>query len=102
MRLRKIHFFLLLLLNLLLPLAIRILFRGVTDFDISDYIGMFIAILVVSFIFFFLFWFLYYIITGGKEPSVQFHLLSQCFTTACILGLFAYFFYPRYYPDNHQ
>jgi hypothetical protein len=104
MQFKKIHFFLLLLLNIFLPEALVMVGSRHNYYDYSNLLWIALTVIVVSFIFFFIFWFLYYVITGGKDPSLKFHLLSQCLTTLLIIsfyGLVIYYNRPSsHYEDN--
>ncbi len=102
MQFKKIHFVLFLLLNLMIPVVFSFISKGTGSFEFGDLAGILIAILIVSFLFFFICWFLYYVITRGKEPSIKFHLLSQCLVTLTIFFLFGWIIYSRLYPDNYE
>ena len=97
MKFNKIHFVIFVLLNTLLCFAF------IRKEDLGEAIlTSVIAVFVISLISFFLFWFFYYAITGGKDPSIKFHLLSQCFVTVFLLSLFGYFFYTSFYRHHDE
>ncbi|MBL0358008.1 MAG: hypothetical protein IPP72_14510 [Chitinophagaceae bacterium] len=103
MKFTKKHFFLILGINLLLPLLIMMAFNKNNHFNFPETIAAWlIAITVLSFMLFFICWFLYYAFTGGKDPSVKFHLLSQCLMTGLILSLFGYILFDNWYIRNYK
>jgi hypothetical protein len=97
MEFTKKHFFLLMAVNVLLFfLAIK------KDSYVEQIFYSFSFVIPVSFILFFFFWFLYYVVTGGKEPSIKFHLVSQCFTTMLILFFFGYFYFSPWFNRHYE